>query len=100
MLVGLVLVAAAMGAALVPRAWEEWTEAVIGLWLMTLPWLLGFSTLPQPMLAAVGTGMVVMLLTLCTLQFAGDYRNCLSDEPAAHLSSVLSQQSSFEAKRL
>ena len=99
-LVGLALVAAAMGAMLVPRACEEWTEAVIGLWLMTLPWLLGLSTPSQSMLAAVGTGMVVMLLALWTLQFAGDYRNCLSDEPAAHLSNPRSQKSALEAKRL
>ena len=60
MLVGLALVAAAMGAMLVPRAWKEWTEAVIGLRLMTSPWLLGFSTPPQAMLTAVGTGVVAL----------------------------------------
>ena len=37
-IVGLALLAAALGAILVPRAWEEWTEAVLGLWLLVSPW--------------------------------------------------------------
>ena len=32
-IVGVLLVATALGAVFVPRAWEEWTEAGIGLWL-------------------------------------------------------------------
>ena len=83
-LVGLALIAAAMGAALAPRAWEEWTEAAIGVWLMASPWVLGFSTLNAAMLVAVGTGTVVVLLAVWSLLFAKDYRAWLSEEPAAH----------------
>ena len=83
-LVGLALMATAMGAILVPRAWEEWTEVGIGMWLMASPWVLGFSTLNAAMLVAVGTGTVVVVLALWTLFFARDYRAWLSDEPAAH----------------
>lgn len=83
-LVGGALIAAAMGAMLVPRAWEEWTEVVIGLWLTASPWVLGFSALHEAMLVAVLTGAVVVLLSLWTLLLNSDYRNWLSDEPAGH----------------
>ena len=83
-LVGLALIAAAMGAMLVPRAWEEWTEGVIGLWLMASPWVLGFSTMREAMLSAVVTGVVVMLLSVWTLLADKDYRSWLNDETAAH----------------
>ena len=83
-LVGLALMATAMGAILVPRAWEEWTEVGIGMWLMASPWVLGFSTLNAAMLVAVGTGTVVVVLALWTLFIARDYRAWLSEEPAAH----------------
>jgi len=35
-LVGLALLAAALGATFVPRAWEEWTEVALGAWLVVL----------------------------------------------------------------
>jgi hypothetical protein len=43
LVVGLALIAVALGAILVPRAWEEWSEAALGLWAMTSPWVLGFA---------------------------------------------------------
>jgi len=33
--IGLALIAAALGAIFVPRAWEEWTEGVLGLWMIS-----------------------------------------------------------------
>ena len=83
-LVGLALMATAMGAVLVPRAWEEWTEIGLGMWLMVSPWVLGYSALQAAMLVAVLTGTAVVVLALWTLFFARDYRNWLSDETAAH----------------
>ena len=83
-LVGLALVATALGAILVPRAWEEWTEAFIGLWLMASPWVLGFYGLRQAMFGAMITGLVVIVLAMWTLLTDKDFRNWLSDEPAAH----------------
>ena len=38
LVVGLALIAVALGAILVPRAWEEWSEAALGLWAMASPW--------------------------------------------------------------
>jgi hypothetical protein len=37
-IVGMLLVAVALGATFVPRAWEEWSEAIIGVWMIVSPW--------------------------------------------------------------
>jgi hypothetical protein len=71
--VGILLIAAAIGAIFLPRAWEEWTEAALGLWLAVSPWVLGFSALQNAMLSAVVTGIVVMVLALWVLATDKDY---------------------------
>jgi len=71
--VGLALVAAAMGAIFVPRAWEEWTEAGLGLWLMVSPWILGFGMHRDAMLTAVLMGLAVVVLAIWTLGIDKDY---------------------------
>ena len=53
---GLALVAAALRAMLVLKAWEEWTEAVLGLWMIMSPWALAYSHVRMGMYAAVGVG--------------------------------------------
>ena len=52
-IVGLALVATALGAIFMPRAWEEWTEVVLGLWMIASPWILGFSGIQAAMWSAV-----------------------------------------------
>jgi|SRR3989442_1187105 len=64
---GLALIAVALGAIFVPRAWEEWTEGALGLWLIASPWALGFSTHRDAMYSAVIAGIVVVALALWTL---------------------------------
>jgi SPW repeat len=78
-LIGLALSAAALGAALAPRAWEEWTEVLLGLWLIVSPWALGFSAFAAAMAVAVATGIVVMGLALWTLATDKDYTGWLRD---------------------
>jgi hypothetical protein len=80
--IGLALIAAALGAIFVPRAWEEWTEGALGLWLIASPWVLGFSTQRNTMLAAVVTGGVVLALALWTLATDKDYSSWLRDRMA------------------
>lgn len=66
-IVGVLLVACALGAIFVPRIWEEWTETALGLWLAASPWVLGF----EPQVArvnAVVVGLVVLTLALWALQ--------------------------------
>ena len=77
--IGLALIAAALGAMLVPRAWEEWTEVGLGLWLIVSPWALGFSTRADAMRAAVVAGVVIAALALWTLATDKDYRAWLRD---------------------
>jgi hypothetical protein len=41
-------------------AWEEWTNIVLGLWLLVSPWILGFSTSAALMWNAVIIGALVV----------------------------------------
>lgn len=82
-IIGLVLIAAALGAIFVPRAWEEWTECALGLWLVASPWVLGFSANRQAMLSAVVGGIAVTALALWTLLTDKDYSGGWGDR-AAH----------------
>ena len=69
-IVGVLLVATALGAIFVPRAWEEWTETVLGVWLAVSPWVLGFQVQIAKMNALV-IGLVVLTLALWALQDHG-----------------------------
>lgn len=71
--IGVALAAVAVGAIFVPQAWEEWTEAALGLWLAISPWLLGFESVENAMLSAVITGVVVLALALWVLASDKDY---------------------------
>lgn len=75
--VGLALVAAAMGAIFVPRAWEEWTEGALGLWMIASPWVLAFSSLYAVTVSAVVTGIVIVVLALWVLSTDKDYAGWL-----------------------
>jgi hypothetical protein len=66
-LIGILLLATALGAIFVPRAWEEWTETALGLWLAVSPWVLG-SSAQSAKVSAVVTGLVVLTLALWALQ--------------------------------
>lgn len=81
--IGAALIAAALGAIFVPRAWEEWTEAVLGLWMVISPWALGFSMHMDAMRSAVVSGIVVMGLALWVLASDKDYSAWWRDR-AAH----------------
>lgn len=71
--VGLALVATALGAMIAPKAWEEWTEAILGLWMMLSPWVLAYSHVQMAMYVALGLGFVIVLLALWTLATDEDF---------------------------
>ncbi len=71
--VGLALIATALGAMLAPQAWEEWTEAVLGLWMVLSPWVLAYSAHRMAMLVAVVGGIAVMFFALWTLATDKDF---------------------------
>lgn len=70
---GLALCAAALGAVFVPRAWEEWTEAALGVWMIVSPWVLSFSDHRIAMHSAAWTGVAALALALWTLLTDKDY---------------------------
>ena len=58
-----ILVAITAGAALIAfQTWEEWTNIVLGAWLLFSPWILGFSSAAALMWNAVIAGAVVVML--------------------------------------
>lgn len=71
--VGLALIAASLGAVFMPRAWEEWSQAILGLWMIVSPWVLGFSSQMDIMRVAVASGIVVLALALWVLATDKDY---------------------------
>lgn len=81
-IVGVALVAVAVGAMLVPRAWEEWTEAALGFWLMAAPWVLGFGSVLNATSVALLTGAPILVLALWTLATDKDYSAWLNDHLA------------------
>ncbi len=79
-IVGALLLAAALGAIFVPRAWEEWTETALGLWLALSPWLLSIET-PAAKANSVVVGLVVLTLALWATQ---DYETGAAGEKVPH----------------
>jgi len=79
---GLALIAAALSAMLSPHAWEEWTEAALGLWAIASPWALGFSARAEATGAVVVAGLAVLVLTLWTLTTDKDYNAWLRNRTA------------------
>ena len=80
--IGVLLVATAVGAIFVPRAWEEWTETALGVWLAAAPWVLGFSALQAATASSFASGLVVAVLALWVLATDADYASWLSDKRA------------------
>ena len=50
-----------------PESWEEWSELVIGLWLLGSPWILEFKDIQPAFNNAIGCGALVALLALWVL---------------------------------
>jgi len=81
--VGLLLIAAALGAMLAPKAWEEWTEVVLGLWLIAAPRVLGFHTADLATAVTATTGVFVVVLALWTLSVDKDYNPWMRERDAS-----------------
>lgn len=79
--IGLALIAASLGAIFVPRAWEEWTEGALGLWMIVSPWVLGFAGGAR--MTAVVTGIVIAALALWTLATDKEYSAWWRDRTTA-----------------
>ena len=78
----ILLVAAALGAICIPRAWEKWTESALGLWLAGSPWVLGYAAFQGATASAFVGGLVVVVLALWVLTTEKDAGQ-LGNNPAA-----------------
>ena len=66
-ILGVVIAAVALFALFQVKAWEEWVNLVLGIWLIISPWIIGFSGVVTAMWNAVIVGAVVALLALWAL---------------------------------
>ena len=82
LIIGMALLGTALGAVFVPRAWEEWTESVLGLWMMGSPWALGYAHLQGATASAFAAGLVVLVLAIWVLATDKDYIHWPEDRPA------------------
>lgn len=67
MAIGVLLAASSAGAMVLPAAWEEWLDAILGAALMMAPLLLGFDAVDAALQNALITGGVVVFLALWVL---------------------------------
>lgn len=58
--VGGAIAALAVVALFAFKAWEEWTNVILGAWLLASPWMLGFYGAPALMWNAVILGVLVL----------------------------------------
>jgi len=56
---GVIVVALSIWALVQPRAWEEWINLVIGVWLILAPFILGFTTETTAMWNHILMGVVI-----------------------------------------
>lgn len=82
--IGLVLAAVALGAVVMPSAWEEWAEGALGLWTVAAPWIVGFAGLRDAMLAHVVIGLVVVALAAWTLATDAEYTPWMHHDKVIH----------------
>lgn len=81
LVVGVALMAAALGAIYLPQAWEEWSEAALGVWLLASPWVVGFESIYLATVNVALSGLVVLVLALWVLAVDKDF-GLLSDRTA------------------
>lgn len=79
---GILLGAVALGATFVPKAWEEWTEVALAIWLAVSPWALGFGALEVALVNAVLVAAVILVLALWVLVTDKDYIGGPKSRPA------------------
>lgn len=58
-ILGAIVAVAAAAALLAFHEWEEWVSALLGLWLIVSPWILGFSPVAAATWNAVVAGVVI-----------------------------------------
>ncbi len=72
-IVGILLLLVALGAIYAAKAWEEWSELVLGLWMIASPWVLSYQAVVDARANAVIVGLIVAILALWVLLTDRDY---------------------------
>lgn len=62
--VGLIIAVMALSALFAYEPWEEWVSAVLGVWLIVAPWMLGFTAHGTAMLTHVLIGIGAVALAM------------------------------------
>lgn len=70
---GVLMIIASFGAMMLPKAWEEWSQAVLGVLMIIAPWGVQFHTNVDASRTAVITGIVTLVLALWTLATDKDF---------------------------
>ena len=71
--VGAMLATTAVGAILLPRAWEEWAGVILAAWLVASPWILGFADVQAATQNAIFCGLAIAVLSAWVLGTDDDY---------------------------
>jgi hypothetical protein len=71
---GVALLAAAAGALVLPRAWEEWSEALVGLVAIVSPWAIGMQSNIAFRNSAIIAGAIAVVMAGWTLVADKDLR--------------------------
>jgi predicted MFS family arabinose efflux permease len=66
-IIGVIIAILAIAALISFRKWEEWIEAVLGLWLIISPYVLGFTTQMNATVDQVIVGIIVAALAIWTV---------------------------------
>jgi hypothetical protein len=67
-LVGAAIVIMAASAIWYFQQWEEWINALLGLWLIVSPWIIGYSALEVPLWNQVVVGVLTAGLAIWAAQ--------------------------------
>ena len=63
MIFGAAVVVFAVLALFVPKRWEEWTNLILGLWLIASPWILAFQSYTVAAANMVVVGAVIVVFS-------------------------------------
>ncbi|MDQ8699407.1 SPW repeat protein [Hyphomicrobium sp. LHD-15] len=63
-IIGALIAILALATILAFQAWEEWINAVLGLWLIVAPWVLGFNGHEAAKLTHVLIGVATLVLAV------------------------------------
>ncbi len=70
-IVGVVALVLAVMSLASHKAWEEWVNIVLGLWLAISPWVLGFTNVRNAVLNVTLCGLAIVVSSAWSLRDAG-----------------------------